>query len=124
MDRVNGMRVMVVGVDASQGLLIKVATLAAVLDTGLIVDADNVGASVTGVREAGEGQEATSHGIGGQLVRGRALEPNDSLALAFALVHLVGVVADVVLGTVGLALLARSLVGHAISTLQGKSKIS
>ena len=52
-----------------------------------------------------------------------ALEPDDGLRLAVALLGLVGVVADVVGVAVGLAALARGLVRHAAGALQNEERL-
>jgi hypothetical protein len=78
-----GVRVVVLlGVDAGQGLLVEVGALAAILNPGLVIDADDVQVLVVGHREAGVGQETSGDGVGRQLLVAGALETDDGLALA------------------------------------------
>jgi hypothetical protein len=69
----------------------------------------------------------SSHSVGRQLVGPGTLEPDHALRLLVAVWHAVGVVADVLLGRIGQALLARRLIGHASRTLcvatQRKEKV-
>ena len=60
----------------------------------------------------------SSHGIRRQLIRGRTLESDDGFGLILAVVNVVRIVADVVLGVVGEAWGARGLVGYTGSTLK------
>ncbi len=57
------------------------------------------------------------YSIGWQLVGPGALEAHHTLGLLLAVGHAVGVVADMLLGGVGQALLAGSLIRHASSAL-------
>jgi hypothetical protein len=61
-----------------------------------------------------------SYSIGGQLIGPGTLEAHHALGLLLAVGHAVGVVADVLLGGVGQALLAGGLISHASSALNRK----
>jgi hypothetical protein len=58
--------------------------------------------------------------IGWQLIGSGALEAHHTLGLLLAVGHAVGVVADMLLGGVGQALLAGGLIRHASSALNRK----
>jgi hypothetical protein len=60
------------------------------------------------------------YSIGWQLIGSRALEAHHTLGLLLAVGHAVGVVADMLLGGVGQALLAGGLIRHASSALNRK----
>ena len=60
------------------------------------------------------------YSIGWQLIGSGALEAHHTLGLLLAVGHAVGVVADMLLGGVGQALLAGGLISHASSTLNRK----
>ena len=65
-----------------------------------------------GVRE-----EPPGHSIRRELVRCGALEAHHALSLGVAVGHVVRVVADVFLSSVGQPLVARGLIGHTMGTL-------
>jgi hypothetical protein len=63
------------------------------------------------------------YSIGWQLIRSGALEAHHTLGLLLAVGHAVGVVADMLLGGVGQALLAGGLISHASSALNRKGEL-
>ena len=65
----------------------------------------------------GVGEEPPGHGIRRELMRCGALEADHALCLGVTVGHVVRVVTDVFLRSVGQALVARGLVGHTMGTL-------
>ena len=60
--------------NTGQGLWIKYGSHAAMLDPGLVLDANNVGVLVLGHWEPWVGEESSSDGVGRQLIGRGALE--------------------------------------------------
>jgi len=94
------------------------------LDAGRVRHAHDVGALVSGQREAGVRQESPGDGVRGELSWAGALEPDHPLALLLAVRNLVRVVADVELGGVGQPLLAGGLVRYTSRALEESSLAS
>jgi len=112
------LKLLVLIVEAGEGLAVEDAVVPTVVDPGVVIDTHDVSRLITRLGESGEGKESPCDSIRWELMCGGTLEPNHALGLLLAVGNVVGVVADMLLRGIGQALVARSLIGNTLRTLE------
>jgi len=92
------LQLLVLVVEAGEGLGVKDTVVTAVVDPGVVVDAHNVGSLIARFWESWEGKESSCYSVGWELMSGGTLEPNHSLGLFLAIRNIVRIVTNMLLG--------------------------